>query len=77
MDLRRRHFAGAALAGFGASAFIGGRASAQARTLRFGHLHSVDSPVKGFPPSATRGPPKRFLDAGEPSDIRGSLPLNI
>ena len=53
MNLRRRHFAGAALAGFGASAFIGGRASAQAKTLRFGHLHSVDSPVhKGIAKAA-------------------------
>jgi TRAP-type C4-dicarboxylate transport system substrate-binding protein len=45
MEIRRRRLITAALALGGASAFIGGRASAQAKVLRFGHLHSVDSPV--------------------------------
>jgi len=38
MQIHRRHVTTAALALAGASAFIGGRASAQARVLRFGHL---------------------------------------
>lgn len=52
MRIARRQFT-AGLAGTGASAFIAGRAAAQAKTLRFGHLHSVDSPVhKGIAKAA-------------------------
>lgn len=52
MQIGRRGFS-LALAGTGASAFIAGRANAQAKVLRFGHLHSVDSPVhKGIAKAA-------------------------
>jgi TRAP-type transport system periplasmic protein len=52
MLIKRRQFS-LGLAAGGTSAFIAGRASAQAKTLRFGHLHSVDSPVhKGIAKAA-------------------------
>ncbi len=52
MKLHRRQFAlGTAV--FGAAPFVSRPAAAQAKTLRFGHLHSVDSPVhKGIAKAA-------------------------